>query len=180
LIKKIIIIGASTGGPVQIKEILSQIQTLNAIIIVAQHMKEDVLPFFIKDIKESVPFDVFSTPTPIDFTKPAIIVCAATSIFKNNSLLIDRDGQNYTPDIDKLLYSFEMYANRYEIEIFILTGIGADGVAGAASLKNHGAKVYVADEQSSAVYGMPRIAMERGIADKSLSLEAMKAYFRNI
>ncbi|WP_321777830.1 chemotaxis protein CheB [Sulfurimonas sp.] len=52
--KKIVLIGASTGGPSQIKKILANIISLSSIVVIVQHMKEEILPFFIKDLQNSI------------------------------------------------------------------------------------------------------------------------------
>jgi two-component system chemotaxis response regulator CheB len=47
----------------------------------------------------------------------------------------------------------------------VMTGMGHDGVRGAAALKAHGAYVIAQDEASSTVWGMPRAVIEAGLAD---------------
>jgi two-component system chemotaxis response regulator CheB len=55
----------------------------------------------------------------------------------------------------------------------VLTGMGSDGVAGLASLKAAGGFVIAQDEPSSVVYGMPREAVEAGLADLVVPGEAI-------
>jgi len=182
--KKLILVGVSTGGPSQIKKILSQIKSLSSTIIIVQHMKEEVLPFFIKDLKNSINSNILSTPTQISFNNPSIIICSHSSKVEkkgsNFEILTDNSEQRYTPDIDKLFNSFVKYSNEFDIEVLIMTGIGSDGVEGAKNLKNQGAVVIAQDEKSSPVFGMPRVAIESGIVDEVKSIDEIIEYFKGL
>ncbi len=182
--KKILLIGASTGGPSQIKELLSSIDSLSCTIVIAQHMREEVLPFFIKDLNDSLKVKVQTTPLSTDFSEPSVIVCSESSVMKKNfgtySIETDKVGQLYTPDINKIFNSFAAYANDFDINVLIMTGIGRDGVEGAKNLKLKGAKIISQDEKSSPVYGMPKAALELGIVDEVKSLQSMKECFRGL
>jgi two-component system chemotaxis response regulator CheB len=50
----------------------------------------------------------------------------------------------------------------------LLTGMGADGVEGLHALRKAGGLTLAQDEASSVVYGMPRVALERGAAEVAL------------
>lgn len=182
--KKILLIGASTGGPSQIKEILASIKTLSYTVIIAQHMGEDVLPFFIKDLQESLSIKVVSTPLRTDFSEPSIIICSHTSRLEKKSstyeMVNNSIGQSYTPDINILFHSFVKFAHEFDLRVLIMTGIGSDGVEGAKVLKSKGAKIFAQNESSSPVYGMPKVAIESGIVDEIKSFDAIKEYFRGL
>ena len=53
----------------------------------------------------------------------------------------------------------------------LLTGMGTDGAVGLGVLQNQGAYTIAQDEASSAIFGMPKAAIERGAATKVLPLE---------
>jgi len=182
--KKVILVGASTGGPSQIKEMLCAITHLPCTIIIVQHMQEDILPFFIKDLKDSLEHKVFSTPTENIFDEPSVIVCSQSSVLKKSAkhynIIADSQNQVYTPDINKLFNSFVFYAEDFDIKIIIMTGIGNDGVDGAIKLKAKGAKVIAQDEKSSPVYGMPRVAVESGIVNEVKSIGELIECFRSL
>jgi len=180
--KKVVLVGASTGGPSQIKELMCCINSISCTIIIIQHMKEDVLPFFIKDIQDTLNIDVKATPLELDFTSSSIIICSHTSKIEKNgfvySIKTDRENEYYTPDINKFFTSFSNYSSDFDVDVVILTGIGADGVDGAKKLKLNGATIYAQDEKTSPVYGMPKAAYESGIVDKVMSIDEMKRYFK--
>lgn len=182
--KKILLIGASTGGPCLIKELLSNIESLSCTIIIAQHMKEEILPSFIHDLQSSLKVEVYATPLKITLNEPSVIVCSHTSTLKKNALgyeiITTTEGQYYTPDIDILFNSFANISNDFDIEVLIMTGIGSDGVKSAKLLKSKGAKIFAQDKNSSPVYGMPRVAIESKIVDEVKSFDEFKEYFRNL
>jgi len=172
---KLVFIGASTGGPSLIKELLLQLNPLQYTIVIAQHMKEEVIPFYIDDLKESLLGDVVSTPLITTLRQPQIIVCAKSSIIEkvgdNFKFKIDTKNQYYTPDINQLFNSFVPYAKEFDMTAIILTGIGCDGVEGAKNLKKQFCKVIAQDEKTSPVYGMPKYAYETGVADEVKSFD---------
>jgi two-component system chemotaxis response regulator CheB len=180
-LKKVILIGASTGGPSIIKEILSQIKHLSSTIIVVQHMKEEVLPFFINDLRNSLKIKVQTTPLDNVFSEPSVIVCSHSCVLKkkNSTYYIETDIQNqeYTPDINKFFNSFLDYSDGFNIEVMILTGIGSDGVDASESLKRKGAKIIAQAQEGCPVFGMPKAAIDRGIADEIKTIEEIKEYF---
>jgi len=182
--QKVVLVGASTGGPSLIKKLICQIENLSSIIIINQHMKEEVLPFFIKDIQSSCKFNVQTTPLSFSMNRPSIIICSQSSIVekKGTEFFIQTEiaRQQYTPDINQFFNSFAKYVDSFETEVVMMTGIGRDGVLGAAKLKKLGAKIYAQDKKSSPVYGMPKAAFEEGIVDEVLSLDSLESYFRRL
>ncbi len=182
--KKLLLIGASTGGPSQIKELLSFLRSFSHTIILLQHMKEEVLPFFVKDLQNSLKINILITPLSISFAKPSIIVCSHSSILikKGNEfkIITDKNKQNYTPDINKFFNSCVKYYDEFDMKILIMTGIGKDGVEGAKNLKNKGAYIIAQDENSSPVFGMPKAAIENNIVDEVKSFTQLKDYMRKI
>jgi two-component system chemotaxis response regulator CheB len=182
--KRVILLGASTGGPSQIKEMLKAIKNLNCTIVVVQHMQEEILPFFIKDLKDSLSHKVLISPSDYLFCEPCIVVCSHTSVLKKSfssfSIVTDKASQVYTPDINKLFKSFVPYALEFDMKVIIMTGIGDDGVAGAKELKKLGAKIIAEDEKSCPVYGMPRVAIESGIVDEVKTHQELIECFKDI
>ena len=178
------LVGASTGGPSQIKELLSSINSLSCTIVIVQHMREEVLPFFIKDLQESLNVKVQTTPLSTSFASPSVIVCSESSVLRKSqesySIVTDKTDQKYTPDINKLFNSFLNLSSDFDLRVLIMTGIGNDGTEGAANLKARGAQIFAQDEKSSPVYGMPKAAMERGIVDEIKSLDEIKKCFRDL
>jgi two-component system chemotaxis response regulator CheB len=70
----------------------------------------------------------------------------------------------------------KIYGER--LVLAVLTGMGADGKTGAATVKRHGGTVLVEAECTCTVYGMPRSIIEAGLADEVLPLDEMAATIR--
>jgi len=145
-------------------------------------MREEVIPFFINDLKDSLKIKVQTTPVCTSFEIPSVIICSKSSIIEKEGNLYniktDTQNQNYTPDINKLFESFVVYAEEFDMSVCIMTGIGRDGVDGAKKLKEKGAKIIAQDEKSSPVFGMPKAAIEDGIVDEIKSIDELKSCFR--
>ena len=76
------------------------------------------------------------------------------------------------PSIDvALLDAASTWGDR--VTALILTGIGHDGREGSRAVKLAGGRVLAEDEQTCAVYGMPRAVAEAGLADEVLPLDEM-------
>ena len=182
--KKIVLVGASTGGPTLIKKILTSMNFLSYSIVIAQHMKEEVLPQFIKELKQSSSINVLSAPQFLDLDKSAVYICSTSSVLSHEGhqyqLKKDTQNQKFTPDIDKLFSSFVEYASLFDLYVIIMTGMGSDGIAGAKALKDVGATIIAQDKVSSPLYGMPRVAFEEGIVDEVKSFDEIQEFLKNL
>jgi len=104
----------------------------------------------------------------------------------NRHTLLKRSGARYyvevkdgplvsrhRPSVDVLFRSAARYAGKNTIGV-IMTGMGDDGAQGMLEMKQAGSSLNIAqDEETSVVFGMPREAIERGAADKILSIDAI-------
>ena len=78
----------------------------------------------------------------------------------------------HRPSVDVL---FESVAKCYQNRALgvIMTGMGKDGAAQLAEMRKQGAWTLGQDQESSIVYGMPRVALELGGVQKQVSLKDM-------
>ncbi len=80
----------------------------------------------------------------------------------------------HTPSVDVMTKSVAESYGRTSLGV-ILTGMGADGAEGLDLMKQDGSDIIAQDEDSCAVYGMPRAVVEAGIADMVAPLEQIPA-----
>ncbi len=73
--------------------------------------------------------------------------------------------------MDALFHSLATQGLAAETVAVLLTGMGSDGAGGLASLRKQGAYTIAQDEASSAIFGMPKAAIERGAVTQVLPLE---------
>jgi len=78
------------------------------------------------------------------------------------------------PSVDVLFRSVASVYGERALAV-VLTGMGQDGLKGCEMLRAAGARIYVQDEASSVVWGMPGFVAKAGLADKVLPLQQMAA-----
>jgi two-component system chemotaxis response regulator CheB len=81
----------------------------------------------------------------------------------------------HMPSVDVL---FESVAREYRDQAMgvILSGMGSDGALGIGEMRKRGAHTIAQDRESCAIYGMPRVAVEKGFIDRVVPLADMAAY----
>jgi two-component system chemotaxis response regulator CheB len=78
------------------------------------------------------------------------------------------------PSVDVLFRSVAAVYGARTLAI-VLTGMGQDGLKGCEALRCQGARIYVQDEATSVVWGMPGFVARAGLADKVLALDQIAA-----
>ncbi|SEK48227.1 two-component system, chemotaxis family, response regulator CheB [Colwellia chukchiensis] len=181
---KLLAIGTSTGGPVALQKILSQLpKDFPLPIVMVQHMPAAFTLAFANrlntqcqiEVKQAQSGDVLTPGCAylapggkqmvIDGTENA----AKLRILEDNSQRIA-----FKPSVD---VSFGSAAKVFGGQVLgvILTGMGADGREGCRLLKSKGATIWAQDEASCVVYGMPQAVALAGISELSLALESIPA-----
>lgn len=98
-------------------------------------------------------------------------------------LLVERrsDGNIYTkldikpvdlihrPSVD-ILFSSAAQVYKDKLIGVVLTGMGNDGLVGCREIKKYGGKVIVESEETSIIYGMPKMIFDAGLSDKQVPL----------
>jgi two-component system chemotaxis response regulator CheB len=184
-----VLIGVSTGGPAALAQLLPAIPgNIGVPILVVQHMP----PIFTKSLADSLA------------PKCAVRVVEAThgELLKPDCVYIAPGGRQMRlgagPDSRPILemtddppenncrpavdYLFRSAASRFpgRAMAVILTGMGSDGTLGLRLLKRHGCFVIAQDEASSVVYGMPKAAVDAGVADVILPLSSIASRITSI
>ena len=76
----------------------------------------------------------------------------------------------HRPAVDVLFRSVASIAGSAAVGV-ILTGMGNDGAKGMTEMHDQGALTLAQDQESCVVYGMPKVAVESGAVDESLTPE---------
>ncbi len=179
----LIVIGASTGGPVALTEVLQLLPaSLPVPVVVVQHMPEGFTRVLAERLDRQCSLSVTEA---IDgqMLRPGGVVIAPGG----QQLLLHRHGSlrilpgdervNYKPCVD---LTFASAANIYGSAVLavVLTGMGADGCEGARLLREKNAVIWAQDEASSMVYGMPRAVTRAGLTDAVLPLRQIGHHIR--
>ncbi|GGA78213.1 chemotaxis response regulator protein-glutamate methylesterase of group 1 operon [Neiella marina] len=175
---KLLAIGTSTGGPVALQTVLTQLPANYPLpILLIQHMPAAFTGAFAQRLNSLCKINVKEAENG-DAIKPGCAYLApggkqmmVEGSAGNGRIKIIDGGErmNYKPCVD---VTFGAAAKIYggDVLAVVLTGMGADGRDGARMLKTHGAKVWAQDEASCVVYGMPQAVASAGIAEDSIAL----------
>jgi len=169
----LIVIGASTGGPEALKELMAHMPADAPACVVVQHMPAMFTPSFAASLDRAGPLG-FAEARDGQPLRPQMGVVARG----DTHLEIRRYAQGgwyvkYThqvkvnrhcPSVDVLFDSAVAACGAAAIGI-LLTGMGDDGARGLLRLRRAGALTAAQDAQSCVVFGMPRVAQELGAAD---------------
>jgi len=173
-------IGASTGGPVALQEVLSQIPAgfSHAIMVVIHMPKTFTGPFSERlnskcalSVKEAADGDLL-LPGKVLIApggRHTTLVRKAAGIMVQTVPIDSHPQFVYVPSVDMMLTTLSD-ASKGPVLGVILTGMGSDGLKGMRHLKEKGGKTLVQDQATSTIYGMPKACIEAGIADEVLPL----------
>jgi two-component system chemotaxis response regulator CheB len=178
--EKIVAIGASTGGVEAINHILKAMPADSPAILVTLHMPENFTASFARRLNEACAIHV-AEASDGERVLPGHAYIAPG----HTHLRLGRSGANYIcvvrgkervsghcPSVDVLFHSAAEAAGKNAIGV-ILTGMGKDGAEGLLALRRNGASTFGQDEQSCVVYGMPKVAFERGAVEAEVPLSQM-------
>jgi len=175
---EILAIGVSTGGPNALAELIPTLPgDLPVPIVMVQHMP----PFFTKLLAERLtaksPLLIQEGKTG-EKIKPGQAWIAPGDyhmVLENRAdgvyLKTNQEPQENScrPAVDPLFRSVAEIYGPKTLSV-ILTGMGQDGLIGCEHIKEAGGQVFVQDEQSSVVWGMPGFVARAGLADEILPL----------
>ncbi|MBX9654063.1 chemotaxis-specific protein-glutamate methyltransferase CheB [bacterium] len=176
----IIAIGASTGGPSAIAQVLTSLpKNLGASVIIAQHIAADFAPSLAKWLEDSAGRTV-RVARPGDSPTAGVVLLAST----NDHLVIRADRKvgyesepanyPYRPSVDVLFESLARHYPQPGVAV-LLTGMGSDGARGLLMLRQRGWHTIAQNEATSIVYGMPKSAAEMKAAIEILPIQGIAA-----
>ncbi|NOR57301.1 MAG: chemotaxis-specific protein-glutamate methyltransferase CheB [Sulfurimonas sp.] len=177
-IKKVVLIGSSTGGPGLIEQICSSLpQNYKHPVCIVQHMPEQFTKTFAARLDRSCVLNVLESANNMELL-PGNIYVARGGVHMNfakktsGKIVIKEDknkGDNFfQPSANDMMNSALDIFDPKNIIGVILTGIGDDGADAMVELKKAGAYTLGESEESATVYGMPKEAYERGGVSEQL------------
>jgi len=167
-------IGASTGGPAAIRELLEEVPPEPPVsFLIVQHIAAGFEAAMAEWLNKELPLDVRLACDAESPGRGAVRLAPGGAHLRLDAggvLRLDAETparRGHRPSVDDLFRSCAESFPRQSAGV-LLTGMGADGVEGLAALRGAGALTLVQDEASSVVFGMPRVALERGAAELAL------------
>lgn len=174
--KAVLAIGASTGGIHALGQFFRALPAeVNMPILVAQHLPESFMPVFARQLETAA-------------NRPAIVAADGMRMHAgkiyvapgSGHLMVRKAGNDFlfavenfptpsgcTPSADPTFDSIASCFGRKAICV-VLSGMGRDGAEGATKIIEHGGTVLAQDQESCAVWGMPRAVWENGSASAAM------------
>ncbi|MET0103285.1 MAG: chemotaxis response regulator protein-glutamate methylesterase [Sedimenticola sp.] len=180
---KLVAIGASTGGPVAVQQLLMALPADFPVpIVVVVHMPASFTTAYaerlnmqcrigVKEAKDGELLErgqAYLAPGGLQMLLEPVAAGAVVRIVEDDS------GVPYRPSLD---VSFGSAARVFPNAVLaiVLTGMGSDGKQAAKLLKKSGSTVWSQDETSCVVYGMPQAIEKAGLSDRVLPLDQIGA-----
>jgi two-component system chemotaxis response regulator CheB len=180
---QVVAIGVSTGGPDALARLLPSLPANFPVpIVIAQHMPPIFTPLLAKRLSANSALPVRECVSGEPLTPGCAVIAPGDFhmvVVEENGLVLLKTHQapkeNFCrPSVDVLFHSIARVYGARALAV-VLTGMGQDGLKGCEMLRGLGARIYVQDEASSVVWGMPGFVARSGLADKILPLDQIGA-----
>ncbi len=179
----VVAVGASTGGPMALQTLLSAFpEDVPFALLVVQHMPSGFTGPLARRLDTFCAIRVKEAEEG-DQVVPGLCLIAPAGLhmtvrkgreFTRARLAADPPGEVHKPSVDVLFASVAKNFGDRAIGV-LLTGMGSDGAKGMYGIKKSGGYTIAQDEATSAIFGMPRVAVEQGGVDKVMPLGLIAA-----
>lgn len=171
---ELVVIGASTGGPAALAEVLRGLPpTFDLPVVIAQHIAPEFVPSLAQWLDSLTPLSVRSAEGEPGPQRGVVHIAPANvnlTFDPRGRYALDTTVTPYTPSCDVLFNGAATVFGSRAVGV-ILTGMGADGAQGLKHMALAGAMTIAQDEASSAVFGMPQEAITRGAVRRIARLD---------
>lgn len=179
-----VVIGASTGGPKALTEVLKKIPgNIGVPIFIVQHMPKGFTTSFAQRLDKESELKVVEAENNMAIERGVVYLAPGDYHMEvdGSRIKLNSNDKIYgvRPAVD---YLFDSAARTYKSNLLgvIMTGMGRDGAEGMQSIKDMGGCNIAQNEETSVVYGMPGNAVAKGVIDCILSLDEIGDKLREI
>ncbi len=182
---KLILIGASAGGPGALAEVLSALpEDFSPAVVIVQHIDQLFAPGLVEWLNGHSKLPVRLACGGDSVSAGSVLVAGSEDhlIFKNSHELgytPDPVENPYRPSVDVFFESAARFF-RGPMTGVLLTGMGRDGARGLKTLRDAGYHTIAQDQSTSVVYGMPKAAAELNAASEILPLQKIGSRLREL
>ena len=167
----VVVIGASTGGPVAIRQLLSHLPAnFPAAMIVVQHIPASFTRVLAAQLNGQVSVRVKEAAIG-DYLTPGIVLIAPGDYHllaqPGGRVALNRKPEvnGHRPSIDVTMQSVAQHYGSQAVGV-VLTGMGHDGTQGLLAIRGEGGKTFAQSATTCVVDGMPRRAIEQGAVEQ--------------
>jgi len=186
----LICIGASTGGPPALKQVLGALpRGLPAAMLISQHMPASFTAAFAARLGRSCTLQVREAQSGDRLRRGLILVspgAASTALERHTdggvrvrieSLDETEEAQGgsrprYVPSIDRMMSTAAAVLGPKVMGV-VLTGMGDDGAEGIKAIKRMGGTTVAESAESAVIFGMPEEAIATGSVDEVVALDGI-------
>ncbi|MCY1140267.1 chemotaxis-specific protein-glutamate methyltransferase CheB [Actinoplanes sp. Pm04-4] len=178
----LVLIGSSTGGPALLNELLPRLPaTLSAPVVVAQHIPASFTATLARRLDEICALRVHEVDRIMTVRPGAIYLGRGSNdvvVARRTDGLIVKSvpaGAEYRwhPSVDRLVASARRHIAPERLVCALLTGMGDDGAAEMAAVREGGGRTIAEAEETAVVWGMPGELARRGGATEVLPSHAI-------
>lgn len=170
---ELVAVGASTGGPQALAQLLGALPTLEVPMVVVQHITPGFTAGLVRWLSGSIPLEVRIArqgerlqPGTVYFapegTQSRVVAIAGALRLHESE---DPPNNGFRPSADVLFQSVAAALPRRALGI-IMTGMGSDGAEGLLQMRRAGCPTLAQERDSCVVYGMPAVAEQLGAVER--------------
>jgi two-component system, chemotaxis family, protein-glutamate methylesterase/glutaminase len=173
------VIGASTGGPAAVQGLLEGLPARFPVpVAVVQHMPPGFTRPFAARLDGLCRLRVMEAEPGQRLEAGTVVIAPAGAHLRLGpslavTLSTEAGGARHVPSVD-VLFRSAARARPGAVLGILLTGMGDDGAEGLSQIRAHGGVTIAESEETCAVYGMPRAAVQRGAAQFVLPLPEIR------
>lgn len=183
--KQVVAIGCSTGGPSALNDILQKFPAdFSAPILVVQHMPEKFTEKLAELLDHRIALHVVEAKEGMAIRRGVVYIAPGAyhmRIRSNRTIALEHEHSPTVPcpSVDILMTSAAEVFGKDVIGV-ILTGMGNDGVVGMNAIKDKKGGTIAQDEDTSLVFGMPKMAIESGCIDSIVPISLVPDEIMNL
>lgn len=175
---RIVVIGASTGGPAALQKVLVSLPAnFPCPILLVQHMPATFTKVFAERLNQQSRIRIREAVDGDRLEPGLALLCPGGMQMMLDPRQNDRvkiipgdDRMTYKPSVD-VTYASVAKVFGPKVMAVMLTGMGADGCDGARLLKQAGGTLWAQSKDTCTIYGMPQAVVNAGLADAILDLD---------
>jgi two-component system, chemotaxis family, protein-glutamate methylesterase/glutaminase len=188
-VPRVLVIGASTGGPQAVTELLRECRpALKRLpVVIAQHMPAMFTAMFAEHLRRQLSIDASEAQHGELIESGRVYIAPGGKHLRLDrhqniirAVLDDSPPVNFCrPSVD---VTFQSASDTYGPATLavMLTGMGTDGFKGSTDIVNRGGNVLAQDEASSIVWGMPGIVAKRNLCAAVLPVSGLGAVIQRL
>ena len=182
-VNKVVLVGASTGGPGLIEQICVSLPANYPYpVCVVQHMPEQFTTSFAARLNNLSSITVKESEHGEELRNGVVYIAKGGSHLHLKKAVsgkyvikhgVSQKERFFAPSVDEMYLSAIEVFDAKDIHPYLLTGIGDDGAEGMVRIKSKGGFTVGESEESCTIYGMPRVAYESGGISEQMDFDSI-------